>query len=241
MSSNQWKPSSIFQVFSPYFQNGWSGLSEDMATDVILTEERGNSGLKVELDDDGYMTVCNPYTKFMIKASDKKAILAFGMKETKRHLGMFRISPWIEFLHDAAWVITPNGDNGFVDIDMNAFSSSLQTPLIPANMGLLSAFQDNLTGIVALDLKRRPDGTTYIPGFSPVARMASCVYDAADPNVAFMTRPGGRPMTWIFDSNGTYTLYGKNILKMIKAADTEVVEALATAYTVARNRQKPRK
>lgn len=240
-STSNWKPSNIFQIYAPYFQNGWSGLNEDMAADVILTSDRFDGDPSVVVNEDGSMEAYNPYTGFMVQAPSKKALLAFGMKETKRHLEGFDISPWTDFLYDAAGAMTLDGSDGVVDIDMRVVEDVLQSPLMPLNGGTLALFQHNLTGLAALGIRYRPDGSTYIPGLSPVARMASCVCDATDPRVAFASRPGsGRLMSWIFDSKGVYTHYGKNILKMINQSDLEVADALATAYTVAKNRQKSR-
>lgn len=240
-STSNWKPSNIFQIYAPYFQNGWSGLSEDMAADVILTSDRFDGDPSVVVNEDGSMESYNPYTGYMVQAPSKKALLAFGMKETKRHLEGFDISPWTDFLYDAAGAMTLDGGDGVVDIDLRVVEDILGSPLMPVNGGTLALFQHNLTGLAALGIRYRPDGSTYIPGLSPVARMASCVCDATDPRVAFESRPGsGRLMSWIFDSKGVYTHYGKNILKMINEADLEVADALATAYTVAKNRQKSR-
>ena len=240
-STSNWKPSNIFQIYAPYFQNGWSGLNEDMAADVILTSDRFGGDPSVVVNEDGSMESYNPYTGYMVQAPSKKALLAFGMKETKRHLEGFDISPHTGFLYDAAGAMTLDGGDGVVDIDMRVVEDVLRSPLMPVNGGTLALFQHNLTGLAALGIRYRPDGSTYIPGLSPVARMASCVCDATDPRVAFESRPGsGRLMSWIFDSKGVYTHYGKNILKMINEADLEVADALATAYTVAKNRQKSR-
>lgn len=242
MPSN-WTPSNIFQVYAPYFQNGWSGLDESMADDVMLTNDRFDGDPSVVVNNDGSMEAYNPYTGYMVQAPSKKALLAFGMKETKRHLEGFDISPWTDFLYDAAGAMTLDGSDGTVDIDLRVVEDILGSPLMPLNGGTLALFQHNLTGLAALGVRYRPDGSTYIPGLSPVARMASCVCDATDPRVAFESRPGtgsGRLMSWIFDSKGVYTHYGKNILKMINQADLEVADALATAYTVAKNRQKSR-
>ena len=238
-STSNWKPSNIFQIYAPYFQNGWSGLNEDMAADVILTSDRFDGDPSVVVNEDGSMESYNPYTGYMVQAPSKKALLAFGMKETKRHLEGFDISPKINFLYDAAGAMTLDGGDGVVEIDMRVVEDVLQSPLMPVNGGTLALFQHNLTGLAALGIRYRPDGSTYIPGRSPVARMASCVCDATDPRVAFESSPGsGRLMSWIFDSKGVYTHYGKNILKMINQSDLEVADALATAYTVAKNRQK---
>lgn len=238
-STFNWKPSNIFQIYAPYFQNGWSGLNEDMAADVILTSDRFDGDPSVVVNDDGSIESYNPYTGYMVQAPSKKALLAFGMKETKRHLEGFDISPKINFLYDAAGAMTLDGGDGVVEIDMRVVEDVLQSPLMPVNGGTLALFQHNLTGLAALGIRYRPDGSTYIPGLSPVARMASCVCDATDPRVAFESRPGsGRLMSWIFDSKGVYAHYGKNILKMINEADLEVADALATAYMVSRNRQK---
>lgn len=238
-NTSNWKPSNIFQIYAPYFQNGWSGLNEDMAADVTLTSDRFDGDPSVVVNDDGSMEAYNPYTGYMVQAPSKKALLAFGMKETKRHLEGFDIQPWTDFLYDAAGAMTLDGGDGVVDIDMRVVEDILGSPLMSVNGGTLALFQHNLTGLAALGIRYRPDGSTYIPGLSPVARMASCVCDATDPRVAFESRPGsGRLMSWIFDSNGVYTHYGKNILKMINEADLEVADALATAYTVASNRQK---
>lgn len=240
-STSNWKPSNIFQIYAPYFQNGWSGLNEDMAADVILTSDRFDGDPSVVVNEDGSMESYNPYTGYMVQAPSKKALLAFGMKETKRHLEGFDISPHMDLLYDAAGAMTLDGGDGVVEIDMRVVEDVLQSPLMPVNGGTLALFQHNLTGLAALGIRYRPDGSTYIPGLSPVARMASCVCDATDPRVAFESRPGsGRLMSWIFDSKGVYTHYGKNILKMINEADLEVADALATAYTVAKNRQKSR-
>lgn len=238
-STSNWKPSNIFQIYAPYFQNGWSGLNEDMAADVILTSDRFDGDPSVVVNDDGSIESYNPYTGYMVQAPSKKALLAFGMKETKRHLEGFDIHPWTDFLYDAAGAMTLDGGDGVVDIDLRVVEDILGSPLMPLNGGTLALFQHNLTGLAALGIRYRPDGSTYIPGLSPVARMASCVCDATDPRVAFESRPGsGRLMSWIFDSKGVYTHYGKNILKMINQSDLEVADALATAYTVAKNRQK---
>ena len=240
-STSNWKPSNIFQIYAPYFQNGWSGLNEDMAADVILMSDRFDGDPSVVVSEDGSMESYNPYTGFMVQAPSKKALLAFGMKETKRHLEGFDISPHTDLLYDAAGAMTLDGGDGVVDIDMRVVEDVLDSPLMPLNGGTLALFQHNLTGLAALGIRYRPDGSTYIPGLSPVARMASCVCDATDPRVAFESRPGsGRIMSWIFDSKGVYTHYGKNILKMINEADLEVADALATAYMVSRNRQKSR-
>ena len=236
-----WTPTSVFQVYAPYFQNGWSGLNEDMAEGVILTSDRFTGEVNVVANNDGSMEAYNPYTGYMVQAPSKKALLAFGMKETKRHLDGFDISPKIDFLYDAAGAMTLDGSDGTIDIDLRVVEDILDSPLMPVNGGTLALFQHNLTGLAALGIRYRPDGSTYIPGLSPVARMASCVCDATDPRVAFESRPGsGRLMSWIFDSKGVYTHYGKNILKMINEADLEVADALATAYIVSRNRQKSR-
>lgn len=238
-STSSWKPSNIFQIYAPYFQNGWSGLNEDMAADVILTSDRFDGDPSVVVNEDGSTESYNPYTGYMVQAPSKKALLAFGMKETKRHLEGFDISPKIDFLYDAAGAMTLDGGDGTIDIDLRVVEDVLDSPLMPLNGGTLALFQHNLTGLAALGIRYRPDGSTYVPGLSPVARMASCVCDATDPRVAFESRPGsGRLMSWIFDSKGVYTHYGKNILKMINEADLEVADALATAYTVAKNRQK---
>ena len=240
-STSNWKPSSIFQIYAPYFQNGWSGLKEEMADDVILTNDWINGSPSVIVNDDGSMEAHNPYTGYMVQAPSKKALLAFGMKETKRHLEGFDISPKIDFLYDAAGAMTLDGSDGVVDIDMRVVEDILGSPLMPVNGGTLALFQHNLTGLAALGIRYRPDGSTYIPGLSPVARMASCFADATYPRVAFESQPGsGRLMSWIFDSKGVYTHYGKNILKMINEADLEVADALATAYIVSKNRQKSR-
>lgn len=241
--TSNWKPSNIFQIYAPYFQNGWSGLNEEMADDVILTNDMWfNGDPSVAVNEDGSMEAYNPYTGYMVQAPSKKALLAFGMKETKRHLEGFDISPWTDFLYDAAGAMTLDGSDGVVDIDMRVVEDILGSPLMPVNGGTLALFQHNLTGLAALGIKYRPDGSMYIPGLSPVARMASCVADATDPRVAFESCHGGsgRLMSWIFDSKGVYTHYGKNILKMINQSDLEVADALATAYTVAKNRQKSR-
>ena len=240
MPSN-WTPSNIFQVYAPYFQNGWSGLDESMADDVMLTNDRFDGDPSVVVNNDGSMEAYNPYTGYMVQAPSKKALLAFGMKETRRHLEGFDISPWTDFLYDAAGAMTLDGSDGTIDIDLRVVEDILGSPLMPLNGGTLALFQHNLTGLAALGIRYRPDGSTYIPGLSPVARMASCVCDATDPRVAFESSPGsGRLMSWIFDSKGVYTHYGKNILKMINQSDLEVADALATAYTVAKNRQKSR-
>ena len=236
-----WKPNNIFQIYAPYFQNGWSGLDENMADEVILTDEKNNSGSLVTQYEDGSIDSYNPYTGYMVQAPNKKALLAFGMKETKRHLEGFDISPWTDFLYDAAGAMTLDGSDGRVDIDMRVVEDILQSPLMPLNGGMIASFQYNLTGLAALGIDYRPDGTSYISGLSPVARMASCVYDATDPREAFASQRGGKTMSWIFDSKGVYTHYGKNIMKMIKKSDMETVEVLATAYTVAKNRQRSRK
>lgn len=210
-----------------------------MAADVILTSDRFDGDPSVVVNDDGSIESYNPYTGYMVQAPSKKSLLAFGMKETKRHLEGFEISPQTDFLYDAAGAMTLDGGDGVVDIDMRVVEDVLQSPLMPVNGGMIASFQYNLTGLSALGIRYRPDGSTYIPGLSPVARMASCVCDATDPRVAFESRPGsGRLMSWIFDSKGVYTHYGKNILKMINEADLEVADALATAYTIAKNRQK---
>ena len=241
-NTSGWKPNNIFQIYAPYFQNGWSGLREEMAEGVILTHDRFTGEINVVANSDGTMEAYNPYTGYMVQAPSKKALLAFGMKETKRHLEGFDISPWTDFLYDAAGAMTLDGSDGVVDIDMRVVEDILGSPLMSVNGGTLALFQHNLTGLAALGIKYRPDGSTYIPGLSPVARMASCVADATDPRVAFESRHGGsgRLMSWIFDSKGVYTHYGKNILKMINQSDLEVADALATAYTVAKNRQKSR-
>lgn len=241
-STSNWKPSNIFQIYAPYFQNGWSGLNEEMADDVTLTNDMWfNGDPSVAVNEDGSMEAYNPYTGYMVQAPSKKALLAFGMKETKRHLEGFDISPWTDFLYDAAGAMTLDGSDGRVDIDMRVVEDILQSPLMPLNGGMIASFQYNLTGLAALGIDCRPDGTSYISGLSPVARMASCVYDATDPREAFASQRGGKTMSWIFDSKGVYTHYGKNIMKMIKKSDMETVEVLATAYTVAKNRQRSRK
>lgn len=229
----------IFHIYAPYFQNGWYGLDVNLADDVTLTNDR-DDGDRVVLNDDGSVYAHNPYTGYVVHAPNTKAMLAFGKRETKRHLEAFNISPWTDFLSDAAGSMTPDGSNGAVDIDLHVVEDVLGSPLMPSRAGLIASFQHNLTGLSALDIRYRPDGTTYIPGLSPLCRMASCVYDATNPQEAFEYR-WGKTMTWVFDSKGTYTHYGRNIIKMINKADMGLVEVLATAYTVAKNRQNSRK
>lgn len=79
MPSN-WTPNNIFQIYAPYFQNGWSGLDESMADEVILTDEKNNSGSLVTQYEGGSIDAYNPYTGYMVQAPSKKALLAFGMK-----------------------------------------------------------------------------------------------------------------------------------------------------------------
>ena len=231
-------PTNIFHIYSPYFQNGWKALDDDMAGEVVLTDKR-NTGDRVTLLEDGTTMAHNPYTGYMVHAPNAKALLAFGKKETKRHLAGFYISPWIDFLSDCYDAMKMNGSEGVVDIDLRVVEDALCSPLMPLRGGAVPSFQYNLTGLSALDIQHRPDGTTYIPGMSPLCRMATCVVNATDPKEAFeSSRRGGKTLTWIFDSKGFYTHYGKNILNMVRAANGDLVEALAMAYTVAKNRQK---
>lgn len=231
-------PTSTFHIYSPYFQNGWKALDDDMASEVVLTDKR-NAGDRVTLLEDGSFMAHNPYTGYMVHAPNAKALLAFGKKETKRHLAAFHISPWIDFLSDCYDAMKMNGSEGVVDIDLRVVEDVLCSPLMPLRGGAIPSFQYNLTGLSALDIRHRPDGTTYIPGMSPLCRMATCAVNATDPKEAFESRlGGGKTLTWIFDSKGTYTHYGKNILNMVRAANGDLVEALAMAYTVAKNRQK---
>lgn len=232
-------PTNIFHIYSPYFQNGWKALDDDMAGEVVLTDKRNGAADRVTLLEDGSFMAHNPYTGYMVHAPNAKALLAFGKKETKRHLAAFHISPWIDFLSDCYDAMKMNGSEGVVDIDLHVVEDVLCSPLMPLQGGTIPSFQYNLTGLIALNIRRRPDGTTYIPGMSPICRMATCAVNATDPKEAFESRlGGGKTLTWIFDSKGFYTHYGKNILKMIRAANGDLVEALAMAYTVAKNRQK---
>lgn len=231
-------PTSTFHIYSPYFQNGWKALDDDMASEVVLTDKR-NAGDRVTLLEDGSFMAHNPYTGYMVHAPNAKALLAFGKKETKHHLAAFHISPWIDFLSDCYDAMKMNGSEGVVDIDLRVVEDVLCSPLMPFRGGTVPSFQYNLTGLSALDIQYRPDGTTYIPGMSPLCRMATCAVNATDPKEAFESRlGGGKTLTWIFDSKGFYTHYGKNILNMVRAANGDLVEALAMAYTVAKNRQK---
>lgn len=231
-------PTNIFHIYSPYFQNGWKALDDDMAGEVVLTDKR-NTGDRVTLLEDGTTMAHNPYTGYMVHAPNAKALLAFGKKETKRHLAGFHISPWIDFLSDCCDAMNMNGSEGVVDIDLRVVEDVICSPLMPPRGGTVPSFQYNLTGLSALDIQHRPDGTTYIPGMSPLCRMATCAVNATDPKEAFeSSRRGGKTLTWIFDSKGFYTHYGKNILNMVRAANGYLVEALAMAYTVAKNRQK---
>lgn len=230
-------PTNIFHIYAPYFQNGWKALDDDMAGEVVLTDKR-NAGARVTLLEDGTTMAHNPYTGYMVHALNTKALLAFGKKETKRHLAGLHISPWIDFLSDCYDAMKMNGSEGVVDIDLRVVEDVLCSPLMPLRGGAVPSFQYNLTGLSALNIQCRPDGTTYIPGMSPLCRMATCAVNATDPKEAFGSRlGGGKPLTWVFDSKGFYTHYGKNILNMIRAANGDLVEALAMAYTVANNRQ----
>lgn len=231
-------PTNVFHIYSPYFQNGWKALDDDMAGEVVLTDKR-NGADRVTLLEDGSFMAHNPYTGYMVHAPNVKALLAFGKKETKRHLAAFHISPWIDFLADCYDAMKMNGSEGVVDIDLRVVEDVLGSTLMPLRGGAIPSFQYNLTGLSALDIRHRPDGTTYIPGKSPLCRMATCAVNATDPKEAFESRPGGgKTMTWILDSKGFYTHYGKNILKMIRTANGDLVEALAMAYTVSKNRRK---
>lgn len=236
--SKVYVPGSIFHIYSPYFQNGWKSLGKDMASEVVLTDKKNVGGRVTQLED-GTIMAHNPYTGYMVHAPNAKALLAFGKKETKRHLAGFNISPWIDFLSDCRDAMKMNGSEGVVDIDLRVVEDVLCSPLMPLRGGTIPSFQYNLTGLSALDIQHRPDGTTYIPGMSPLCRMATCAINATDPKEAFESRlGGGKTLTWIFDSKWFYTHYGKNILNMVRAADEDLAEALAMAYTVAKNRQK---
>ena len=80
-----------------------------MAEGITLTHDRFTGEVNVVANNDGSMEAYNPYTGYMVQAPSKKALLAFGMKETKRHLEGFDISPKIDFLYDAAGAMTLDG------------------------------------------------------------------------------------------------------------------------------------